>query len=251
MRRLGNALGLCSRSVRLVCLMLSGRPAHAEKMHGCLAKKEAKMKTLSSIGSITAFAFLFLFTPPDVKAEPFADLYLGAATTADGETTVSAGGVAISGTTEYKSSLTGGGRLGLWLNQYFGLGLDLLYFNSNATAGAKTGNFGVAFDLMARYPLLVKEDMPNGQMQPYLTVGPAIFSSTLELPGFTEGKAASVGVKLGGGLKYLLTKNIGLFGEYRFTYFEPSHDIAAGFVTGEVTQQLQTNHFVGGISFHF
>lgn len=209
------------------------------------------MKTLSYISSIMAFAFLFLFTPPDVKAEMFADLYLGAASTANGESTVSAGGVAISGTTEYKSSMTGGGRLGAWLNQYFGLGLDLLYFKSDTTAGAKSGNFGVAFDLMARYPLLVKEGMPNGQMQPYLTVGPAIFSSTLEVPGFTEGKTTSVGVKLGGGLKYLFTKNVGLFGEYRFTYFEPSHDIDAGFVTGEVTQQLQTHHFVAGISFHF
>lgn len=209
------------------------------------------MKRLHTIAAVATFAFISGFATWNANAEVFGDLYLGSATTADGKSTVSGGGISISGTTEYKSSMTGGGRFGYWFNQYFGLGLDLLYFNSNATAGAKTSNFGVGFDLMARLPLLKNGDMPNGQLQPYLAVGPAVFSSTLELPGFTEARTSSLGVKMGGGLKFLVTKNIGLFGEYRFTYFEPSHDLEAGISRGEVTQKLNTHHLVGGVAFHF
>jgi opacity protein-like surface antigen len=84
-----------------------------------------------------------------------------------------------------------------------------------------------------------------------VTVGPAIFVSTLEMPGFTEGKSATLGFRGGAGLKFLFTKTIGLFGEYRYTYFESEHDVQVGTINGDITQRIGTHHFVGGLTIHF
>src|SRR5262249_36267740 len=75
-------------------------------------------------------------------------------------------------------------------------------------------------------PLLTSATLPNAQPQPYLRVGPAIFVAHADdsfnfAPGNQTDSDTSVGVKLGTGVSWLFTRNIGVFGEYRYTHFSP------------------------------
>jgi len=208
------------------------------------------------IGIITVLCILFLATA-EVRAEVFIDLYAGQTKTKTGKADISGnvGGIAASGDVAYDSSFTVGGRLGWWLGKYFGVGLDVFHFDSDLkNSSIAQSNLAIAFDLMARLPLLVNEEMPHGRLQPYVTVGPAIFVSNQKSPGFTDGETASVGFKGGAGLKFLFTKHFGLFGEYRYTYFKPTQDFETtgpAPSTGEMTQRIGTHHFVGGLAIHF
>jgi opacity protein-like surface antigen len=209
-----------------------------------------------TIGIVAFFYILFLATP-EVRAEAFIDIYAGQSKTDKGKTDITGnvGGIAASGDVEYASSVTVGGRAGWWIGKYLGVGLDVFHFDSDLkNSSIEQGNLAIAFDLMARLPLLANEGMPQGRLQPYVTVGPAIFVSDQKSPGFTHGESASVGFKGGAGLKFLFTKHFGLFGEYRYTYFKPTQDFettGSAPSTGEITQRIGTHHFVGGLAIHF
>ena len=212
------------------------------------------MKGMQRIIGIVGLACTFFVTTVDVKAEVFIDIYAGHAKTAKGKADITGNvaGLGASGDVEYDSSFTAGGRVGGWIGKYFGVGLDVFHFNSDQkNSSSEQSNLAFALDLMGRLPLLVNEGMPNGRLQPYLTVGPAIFVSNLDVPGFSEGRSTSVGFKGGAGLKFLFTQHIGLFGEYRYTYFKSSHDFQIGSATGELAQRIGTHHFVGGLAIHF
>jgi hypothetical protein len=85
---------------------------------------------------------------------------------------------------------------------------------------------GVGLDIVkVRLHLSKSEQFPNGQLQPYVTAGPAIFHSRLKdsnnvMPNNTRESDTNLGVKIGLGLQYLIGPNVGLFGEYRFTHFK-------------------------------
>ena len=152
-----------------------------------------------SIGIAGLACFLFL-APPGVNAEVFIDLYAGHAKTDTGKADIAGnvGGLAASGDVAYDSSFTVGGRVGGWIGKYFGMGLDVFHFDTDLkNTSIEQRNLGLAFDLMARLPLLANEGMPHGRLQPYVTVGPAIFVSDQKSPGFTDGQSASVGFKGG------------------------------------------------------
>src|SRR2546430_2544285 len=81
----------------------------------------------------------------------------------------------------------------------------------------------IGFDAMLRLPLLKSPRFPKGQLQPYITVGPAIFVAHAEdsrnfEPSNQDDTDASVGVKVGAGVAWQFTKNIAMFGEYRYTH---------------------------------
>ena len=215
------------------------------------------MKAMPRIIGILGVAGILSLATVDVKAEVFIDIYAGHSQTDKGtaDVTGNVGGIVASGDVEYDSSVTVGGRVGWWIGKYLGVGLDVFHFDSDVkNTPIEQANLAFAFDLMARLPLLTNEEMPHGRLQPYVTVGPAIFVSDQKSPGFTDGSTASVGFKGGAGLKFLFMQHFGVFAEYRYTYFKPTHDFETtgpAPSTGEMTQQIGTHHFVGGLAVHF
>jgi len=215
------------------------------------------VKSVHGIVGIVTLACFVVLHPVDVNAEVFVDLYAGQTKTDKGklDITGNVGGIAGSGDVAYDSSFTVGGRVGGWIGRYFGVGLDVFHFGSDVkNTSIEQRNLAFAFDLMARLPLFASDGMPHGRLQPYVTVGPAIFVSDQSSPGFTAGRSASVGFKGGAGLKYLFMKHFGLFGEYRYTYFNPTQDFettGSAPSTGEISQRIGTHHFVGGLAIHF
>jgi opacity protein-like surface antigen len=102
-------------------------------------------------------------------------------------------------------------------------------------------------ELMVRRPLLVTEAVPDGRLKPYLTAGPAFLITSLA-------PDATLGVKAGAGVIWQLSDRIGIFGEYRFTYFPVDTQTGgvniAGVETGDldIEADLSTHHILVGLS---
>ena len=224
------------------------------------------------------------------SAEWFGDLYVGGAFTQNDDLKAkgSFNGTRFELTARdlrFDSSATGGGRVGYWFEAlpWLGLGVDVAYFAPNVSSqnvdttvklGAVSANVGqvsfdkvkldvtdVSFDLMLRWPgLVASPQFPKGRLQPYLTVGPAVFFATAKdstnfgPPNDQSSHDTSIGVKAGVGTTWMLTPNIGIFGEYRFTHFSPKFEFdsgIAGFSKTKVETDVNTHHVLVGVTFRF
>lgn len=197
-------------------------------------------------------------------AEPFVDVYGGGSWTQKADVHI---GPLIANNVAFNSSFDGGIRVGTWLPAvpYLGFAVDGFHFTTNikpqivpaciggacgvafTNVGINQDHFAVAFDVMIRVPVFPSDAFPMGRFQPYITVGPALFISSLEVPGLQTSHTTTVGFKGGAGGKLFFTEHLALFSEYRMTYFEPDQTIAGL----NASTHLLTHHLVGGVSFHF
>jgi len=215
------------------------------------------------------------------SAEWFADLYLGGAFTEKHDVDTNFPTIGRQVTTldvSFNNSFAGGLRGGYWFpfdlaGLNFGAGLDFSHFAPNVSRQTRTfcarfcvngefedldlSVFTIGFDAMLRYPFLKSPQVPNGQLQPYLTVGPAIVVAHAEdsqnfEPSNQSSTDTSVGVKLGAGVAWMFTKNIGIFGEYRYTHFSPEftfRDDVRG--NANLSTSINTHYLLIGASFRF
>ncbi len=219
---------------------------------------------------------------PQASAEWFADLYGGAAFSLKHDVDVVSPDVGRKVTERDVKVDTGaafGGRGGYWFDTlpFLGLGLDVSHLNSHTgkqtvtrqvctPSGCTTGRFqdlggdgnatAIGFDLFLRYPLLVSPELPKGQLQPYLTAGPALFIAHSAPNGFVPSgqtdNDTTVGAEAGAGLAWQLHKNFAVFGEYRFTHSSPEfhfNDVNLGRTTTSTTNNRSQLLF--GISFRY
>lgn len=188
----------------------------------------------------------------------------------------------------FDSATTVGGRITYWTKffPYFGIGIDGAHFfgpdqrQQASTTRLCVAGFGCStspellkpfhnsvtmfgVDGMLRFPLFSSEQFNQGQLQPYLTVGPAMFQTTLTdtenfIPSGQSSLYTSLGVKAGAGFLLFITKHMGLFMEYRDTHFQVkdkyynatvAHGITLGKTLGSATFNIQS--VVGGVSFYF
>jgi len=240
----------------------------------------AGLRQTKALLMLTALLACLAVAAP-VSAEWFGDLYLGGAFTAkhDVETNFPTTGDQVTTLdVTFDKSLAGGLRGGYWfpfalgpLN--LGAGLDISHFRPNV--GRQTRTFCrhfcvsdqfddldlavwvIGFDAMLRYPLIKSPEFPNGRLQPYVTIGPAIFVAHAEdsrnfEPSNQSDTDTSVGVKLGAGVAWLFTKNIAIFGEYRYTHFSPEftfRDDVLG--SAKLSTDVNTHYLLVGVSFRF
>ncbi len=224
---------------------------------------------------------LTIIAPSAASAEWFIEPYAGAAFTRDTDVDVKAtsGAFTIDGEfsdVDLKDSFMAGIRTGYWFESlpYIGLALEAFYFRPDVKAQTVTftgtgsitvgneilvtpGNtqavlgeidlyaVGFAADFMLRLPMGGGEG-ETALFQPYILGGPAwiltIADNTVE---------PSIGLKAGGGLALMFSKNFGIFAEYNFTRFKPKGDVKSGNVTAELEAVITTHAIVGGISLRF
>ena len=209
------------------------------------------------------------------RAEGFVDLYIGGAFTADTDGTFDVGpGGSIpeqTGSFEFdlENSVSGGGRVGYWLDSvpWLGFGLDGSYFSAKEdtpVAEPSTGKLRVipvSGLLMLRYPMLKNSQFPRGQMYVYAAAGPAAFITTatdelkdLGLPENFDDTRVDVGLDARVGIKLIhAVQSWGVFAEYRFTYFSPSEfeDDILGVPIELEFDEVITHHLTLGLGFHF
>jgi hypothetical protein len=198
-----------------------------------------------------------LAAPIAAHAEFFAELRVGGTFTEDADTEITVLGTPVaSAEADIDDSVTGGGRAGYWFDglPWVGLAADASYFAVDADPGsAEIDVVPVSPLLMLRAPLSSTEEFPHGRLQPFLGVGPGIFITEIDADSGYRDSELDVGVDLHAGLKFLATREVGLFLEYRFTSFEAdfSDTIPAVGVPIETEIDLDSHHVGGGIAFHF
>lgn len=218
------------------------------------------------------------------SAEFVGELYGGGAFTNSANVTdaSSLGATATFQGVKFDASGTVGGRMGYWFDEVgslgaFGVGLDVFHFNANVgrqTVPTTVAGFsaastlqavdlstvGIGFDLLRfRLHLDKNDEFQNGRVQPYFSVGPALFitklSDTTNYRPINQSKSnTALGVKVGVGLNFHVMKALSLFSEYRFTHFNAEgtfQDTTPPASQETLKTDLNTHHLVGGIAFHF
>ena len=181
-------------------------------------------------------------------AEFFGDVYGGVAMPMDTKTTFD--GVKAGSDSPYKDSYVFGGRVGYYFERasWVGLALDASYFKAdiNLSNGAENEVIPVSALLMVRAPLGVTAEFPHGRVQPYLGIGPSFVYSQSDI-GTTDDTSFNIGFDVHLGLTYMFTRNIGILGEYRFTYVKPSYELNGV----AVEPNFSVNHLALGIALRF
>ena len=197
-------------------------------------------------------------------AENFVDIYGGVAIPADENVNVhgSQGGATLE-TTElvsFDEALTVGGRVGFWYTEanpsmdYVGLALDVSYFKTEAD-DFETDIYVVPITV------LIMLRHPGDTFQPYLGIGGGLFISHIEQEvdlsffgagtGTAEDTSFDPGFDARAGLGIKVRKNITVFGEGRYTYFDPQYNDTVSGVRVKVETDSNVFYFLGGISYHF
>lgn len=134
---------------------------------------------------------------------------------------------------QFANSLTGGVKFGYFTHTIPYLGLEVescvnnSYVNRRTLSlsppiqGATTAtvpndfwmNWTTALHIVGRYGFLPDKEVPFGRLQPYAGIGPAFIILYDETDS-----AKNFGIDLMAGVRYMFTKHIGAFVEYKFNY---------------------------------
>ena len=217
-----------------------------------------------------AMPLLLLFlaiAPGYAVAESFFDLFAGAAFTESADfTQKTSAETNVFPDLRFDTAPSFGIRGGHWFESLpvLGVEVDLSHFEPHrshqSSSGGSSGSIrerdfkisSLSVDLRLRWPLLRSDSYPMGQLQPYLALGPGGFATLTRLSGaHGQGSydlAASPGAHAAAGVIWQFHSVVGVFAEYRFTYFH------LGFKSGGALPSdtnVATHHLLGGVSFRF
>ncbi|UVT20919.1 MAG: hypothetical protein H8K03_03100 [Nitrospira sp.] len=172
---------------------------------------------------------------------------------------------------ELDNSPSLGAKLGMWstaprktLGIDVGAEIDVTYFSPYASSGqVVSSNLGLAqlvttldfqaiyfgVNVLARYPMGVTSELPNGRWFPFIGVGGGGLRLTFQVPGITnEGRGTAPAFQGVGGMKVFLTKHFAAFAEGKFIHASNSIEVQGG---PPIDLTLNSVHSVAGLSFHF
>jgi hypothetical protein len=160
----------------------------------------------------------------------------------------------------FGSSIAYGGRGGYWISRlpWLGFAGDL---SSLHAKGDKVNIDLTPISLlgMLRAPLLVSDEIPQGELQPYIGIGPSLSLYTyvsadfrpaaVPVSGWTtrdRGFIVPVGVTV------QLDRHLAMLVEYRYSYYVIHYD-SLGFLGGgdKVDANLASHNLLFGLSWHF
>jgi opacity protein-like surface antigen len=248
---------------------------------------------------LVATAVLALAVPAVAAGEPYGALFAGAAFTENSDLrerldlgALSAADGAIKDL-RIGTAAVYGGKLGYFfeprvLDGNVGLELETYYFKadveqqmarfSGTVLGAPFNGrlrlqnadievTTVALNALYRYPLGLSADFPRGRFQPYVGAGLGAFiaklsttTTPLDVNRDIHDTDARLGAQFLGGVRVLVTRNIGVFAEYKFLAtqtFEFDFEVsgtAGGAPATETARdrtQLTGHHFTVGIAYHW
>lgn len=167
------------------------------------------------------------------------------------DTNITAGGFLIGQDIEFENSPSFGGKVGLWgtaprktLGIDVGAEVDVIHFDPDPTMDATF--FGV--NLMARLPMGVTPELPNGRWFPYIGVGGGAQRLSFGPSGFKDSNTVPAFQGLWG-VKVFLFKHVAVFAEGKFTHASHSLEFQGFLVSVDFT--VNAVHGVGGLSLHF
>ena len=171
----------------------------------------------------------------------------------------SAGGSTLGGNDlSLENSVMYGAKLGYYFNSLKWLGVETEVFNAtpnvkqqNLTIGGF--NFGTVpeldFRVLTWAPVNIVVRHQMGAFEPYAGVGLGVFFSRLS-DGTDSSSSTDVGLNTQLGLRYRVTTNVALFGEWKFNHANINHNDIAGTGLG-VSADYNAHNLVFGVGYHF
>jgi opacity protein-like surface antigen len=121
------------------------------------------------------------------------------------------------------------------------------------TVGRVTGQsllvWTMALHLVGRYGFLPDQEVPFGRLQPYVGIGPGLVVLYAEADS-----AKNFGLELEAGLRYMFTKHLGGFLEYKFSKqwaVELESQSMANLPASTATFDFARHQVVAGLAYHF
>jgi opacity protein-like surface antigen len=166
--------------------------------------------------------------------------------------------------------VTGGIKLGYFLDScpYFGIEAEGSIGNQSQPAQTvslsppvagriATGRWSgqsllvwtMALHLVGRYGFLPDQEVPFGRLQPYVGIGPGLVMLYAEADS-----AKNFGLELEAGLRYMFTKHLGGFVEYKFSKqwaVELDSQSLVNLPASTATFDFTRHQVVAGLSYHF
>ncbi len=174
---------------------------------------------------------------------------------------------------QFDTSLVGGVKIGYFTHTIPYLGLEVESMINNSYVNRQTLstsrpirgatqvtvpndswiNWTTALHIVGRYGFLPDKEVPFGRLQPYVGIGPAFIVLYEEVDS-----AKNFGVDVMAGVRYMITKHISTFVEYKFNYQWAveieSHDFYLPDGTrgkGMATFDFATHKIVVGMAYHW
>jgi opacity protein-like surface antigen len=184
--------------------------------------------------------------------EGFADIGVGAAITDDANVTEQSAKGVVAKRSDFGTSFAVATRIGYWFEgaPLLGVAASVSYYQTDvdlpSVSRANLTVIPLSLLAMARWPVLVSDEFPNGRLQPYVGVGPGLFITDVSPQGFSD-TSHDIGLDVRAGGTWLLTSHVGWFVEYRYTHVSPS------FMDRGIQEEtgLATHHFLSGAAYHF
>lgn len=156
------------------------------------------------------------------------------------------------------NSLLYGAKLGYYFDSLKWLGVETEVFNSTPNVkqqkltigGVNLGTApGADFRVLTWAPVNIVVRYQAGAFEPYAGVGLGVFFTRLSSEG-SSSSSTDVGLNTQLGLRYRVTDNLALFGEWKFNHANISHNDLAG--SGlNVSADYNAHNLVFGVGYHF
>lgn len=219
---------------------------------------KAKRRTVWGVVTLGVLLLGGAWTPAPTQAEWSFEAYIGGAFLPEGDLQ-ELDGLGRS-TTNFDDAFLVGGRLGYWLHgvPYLGVALDVSYYATELEALtsrqrlASTDLNRVLLSGLARLrlPLLQSRIVPQGHLEPYIAAGPTLAVANLDLDDIDDSQE-DIGIDARGGLNVRLTRTVGIFAEYRYTWIEQTFKFSRAGLQSLIETDPSTHHILGGLSFRF
>ena len=156
------------------------------------------------------------------------------------------------------SSVLYGAKLGYYFDSLKWLGVETEVFNSTPhvkqqdliLGGTNLGTIpGINLRVLTWAPVNIVVRYQAGDFEPYAGVGLGVFFSHLSAQGFSS-SSTDVGLNTQAGLRFRVTPNWALFGEWKFNHASVSHKNLEG--TGlNLSADYNAHSLVFGVGYHF
>lgn len=165
---------------------------------------------------------------------------------------------------DLKTSVMYGAKLGYYFDSVKWLGVETEVFNTTphtkqqtvtlTVPGVGSGPVGLSGSYLrvltwAPVNLVVRYQM--GQLEPYAAVGMGVFFARLKDAGTSDSTSSTtVGLNTQVGLRYRVTNNVAIFGEWKFNHARLNFDATQNAFTN-VDATYNAHHLVFGVGYHF
>jgi opacity protein-like surface antigen len=198
------------------------------------------------------------------RAEVFFDLYGGFSrfeetdVRATRKTFIGGGSVSETRTVKFDTSPVAGFRYGYWFEgvPWLALGLDIGYFKAKKD-GVKAHVVPFSPMLFLRLPFLTSPSAPRGRLQPYVGAGVAVGVADVTVdfrpavPAEVDGLATVLGPDLRAGIAVMLHRNVGVFGELRYTKLDVELDSEEVVLEDQAEFDIESWQALFGLTFRY